>query len=249
MAAWSLTAAEAAWSGDSSVLDENLTTVLRGLPAPPGAPAGMWLPLLSASRPVLPLERLCFRGSRPSSAAALELCQELGLTLVSCHQAGGVGTALQIERISALPEGGLAVDVVATSVLRLGETGTVLRRRASGEVQMVNVVSVVPVEEFPAARGGDLREARRTELRRKVTALLSQVRPASALSDPPRKTDDFSWWAAARLPLPAGARAPLLEVAGSEERLSLCAAVLSRFVSAPGALPGVPGVGRLRAKL
>eukprot|EP00931_Biecheleriopsis_adriatica_P082342 TRINITY_DN55771_c0_g1_i1.p1 TRINITY_DN55771_c0_g1~~TRINITY_DN55771_c0_g1_i1.p1 ORF type:complete len:252 (-),score=50.27 TRINITY_DN55771_c0_g1_i1:28-783(-) len=225
---------------------------LWGLVAPAGSASGnVWLPFLLTPEPVLPLERLHMRVVQPQDVNAVKLCVQTGMLLASgCDPgdkhaadvaAGAVGTYLEVERSEELPGGALEATLLGVAAVHLGEREAVMRQLASGEACMVNAVSVTPVSAKPE---DGCTATHLQQLMDEVIRLLGEVSPGAALTGPPDAADDFAWWATSRLPLPQKLKAPLLHIASTEERLSMCLAVL-RPLSRQKANPSLP----LRAKL
>lgn len=214
------------------------------------AEGALWLPVAQWPRPIFPLERCVLRASRPHAQAALLLARErrlpIAVTSMPAASAEGgerqmIGTALHLDCVTELPDG-VGVEAVAVGLcpVRIDARGALACRLPSGEVGMVNVASVVRHADRAVARGWFC-----STLRQQVLRLLGTDAETAAAA--PEDAESFSWWAAARLPLPPWSRGQLLAVPDAEERLSICCTVLGRFAAAGGAEGGarLP----LRAKL
>lgn len=182
----------------------------------------LWLPSVSSQGVVLPTERADFLVAKSSACAAVRLAWSRGLPLAS-SQTGQepLGTALHIEAVTE-KEGGsqLEVAVLGLAPLRIVDRGTQPYRHSDGKPNLANVVGVVLLgDQRSSARLG---EALQSQVRLQFEAL----RGADALAEAPGDLSEFSWFVAARLPLPAPFREHLLRIRSPEERLSVCNAVL-----------------------
>eukprot|EP00928_Gymnodinium_smaydae_P092045 TRINITY_DN75826_c0_g1_i1.p1 TRINITY_DN75826_c0_g1~~TRINITY_DN75826_c0_g1_i1.p1 ORF type:complete len:278 (+),score=53.19 TRINITY_DN75826_c0_g1_i1:46-834(+) len=211
-----------------------------------------WLPAI-ATRPVLPFERFHFRTELPHALAAVRASLARGEPIASNAampardgSRHAVGSLLRVEAVEEAPGGGLDVHAVGLRAVRVLGEEVRFGRHAGSEAQMYNVLHVEWSPE-PEAETADLAPLRSRVLRLLGQTPLSPEPLASACSASPRPRAspvsavlpaanaalaevadaEFSWRAAARLPLPAAARGTILHVTSTVKRLEVCAAVLT----------------------
>jgi len=215
-----------------------------------------WLPAL-VTRPVLPLEEFTFGAAHPHAKAALQLCQSRGLPLAALAampepedgKAEWFGTSLHIEDVSELADGSLQVRAIGMQPFRVVAERVQPHRLESGTAAMSKMVRIMAVScEDNIGIHSDIA----TDASCKhIHNLLRALRPieASSWGKPPADATSFSWWATARLPLPATARGLLLRVESTKERLDICAEVLAaagRVASQPVEVEYEPELFRSR---
>jgi hypothetical protein len=253
-----LVSAEPSFSAPEVVVCEDVEDVpisieqLGGKKDPRGADL-TWLIVSSSSRPVLPLEHIHFRARHAHICDALRLCWEKGLLVASISHtpphgtddsnATELGTALLLE---GFEEKGDHVEVKAVGVhpFTVKGRGTLSHRRESdGKARMLNIAAISWMMDADCTRSYAA-----ASLRAQVMELLAGICTVP-VKDAPCDVAAFSWWAAARLPLPPPMRALLLRIPDPMERLSTCATFLTSAARLrKGAKGGQSLVGR-RSKL
>eukprot|EP00418_Pyrodinium_bahamense_P028953 CAMPEP_0179149714 /NCGR_PEP_ID=MMETSP0796-20121207/72550_1 /TAXON_ID=73915 /ORGANISM="Pyrodinium bahamense, Strain pbaha01" /LENGTH=248 /DNA_ID=CAMNT_0020850589 /DNA_START=51 /DNA_END=795 /DNA_ORIENTATION=- len=210
----------------------------------------LWLPAVT-SRPVFFAARgVRVPGVAPtctsSTAALLALGLPLAAVAVMPPRAGGrIGTALRLEMVTELADGHVQARAVGFRSFRVLSEG-IYPLQSRAEERAPAMSNLVSISWFLVPEAGSRMAC--TLLRRRICELLQAARLALARDpgksrlrggssaalwdEPPEAADDadFSWWVAARLPLPPTARGVLLHVPAAEERLSVCAAVLQAVV-------------------
>lgn len=214
-----------------------------------------WLPAL-ITRPVLPLEEFTFKATHPHAVAAVRLCGIHGVPLAAMaampapeHGADEMfGTSLRIDDITELDDNSLQVVATGLHAFRLLAERVQPYRLDENTVAMTKMVRVTWLLDAAAKPSDTALESTRI----RVMNLLRVLRPVSAGSwgTPPQDATEFSWWAAARLPLPPTARGLLLRVVSSNQRLETCDEVLTAATQASEPLPDADGGSQpLRSRL
>jgi len=205
----------------------------------------MWLPRI-ISRPVLPFEPTRFVAELPHARAAVRFSMNRGLPLAAIAAMPAkegtsevLGTAVRFESVTEHPNGDLEVDAVGLRPFKVISDRAQAYKLGQGErAVMINMVRVSWRDDH-----GTREKTASLALRDQLFGLLESVGPVD--SDEMRNGKslasdaEFSWWVAARLPLPPAARGILLHISSAHERLSVCATVLA------AASEGFPGKGEL----
>mmetsp|Transcript_131597 Transcript_131597/g.328202 ORF Transcript_131597/g.328202 Transcript_131597/m.328202 type:complete len:239 (+) Transcript_131597:50-766(+) len=193
----------------------------------------VWLPTI-VSRPVLPLEVENFCAEKQHAIAAVKRCWANGWPLAAiaampvrdgCKDR--LGTALRLQMVEELPSGALMVRAIGLWPFSVLEESVQPVRPdiLDGTQTQATMVNLVRTRQLPDSEPVKERGQSCATLRKRVRVFLGGSNMTASWAE--GSDADFSWHAAARLPLPAVARGVLLHIRSVEERLSICSQVLA----------------------